>query len=140
LLVFFTESDSPYVFELSRFDEYVSMHRGQWPKPPKCHGGGSSFNPEWDGILVEQAKLSIVDIPKDRSLSVFFPVSPEAISEPKKGMDVDEASENQEGKCTQKETEQLKIFMSKVQTIARMLGSLDAEMPEVLETDIGTLF
>lgn len=131
--------DTPYVFELSRFDEYISVNH-QWPKSPKVSWGGSLFNPEWDGILSEQAKLNIADAPKDRCLSVFFPASPEAISEAKEGMDEDEADEKHEEICKQKETEQLKIFMSKVQTIARMLGTPDSEMTEILETDVGTLF
>jgi hypothetical protein len=130
---------TPYVFELSRFDEYVRMNR-QWPKSPKVTWGGSLFNPEWDDILGAQAKLNLAETQNDRCLSAFFPASPEAIRDAKKGMDQEEADEKHEDICRQKEIEELKNFMSKIQTIARLMGSPDFEMVDVLETDVGILF
>jgi hypothetical protein len=132
---------TPYVFELSRFDEYISVQRGQWPKIPKVFWGGSLFNPEWDDILGEERNLDMIaDIANVRPFSRFFPPSPQVVLEAKKGMDADEAAEKHEEICKEKEIEQMRDFMGKVQIIARMLGSPDDEMPEVLETEVGTLF
>ena len=55
-------------------------------------------------------------------------------------MSDDEAEEKYEEIQTRLDLEELRTFMSKVQTLARMLGSSDFEAVEVLNADLGTLF
>lgn len=131
--------DTPYIFELSRFDEYTSVKR-QWTKSPKISWGGSLFNPEWDAILAEQARCNVANMPQGGCLSSFFPAPPEAIEKAKEGMGEEEAEEMHEEIRRQKEMDQLKIFMSKVQTLARLLGSANFNIADVLGADMGTLF
>ncbi|CAG8170254.1 unnamed protein product [Penicillium salamii] len=128
---------TPYVFELSRFDEYVHAHR-HWPKvPTKVSWGASLFNPEWDDILAAQANGNLASTP---CLSSFFPASPRDIAKAKEGMSKEEAQEKDDEIRQQLDTEELKRFMSKVQTLARMMGSAQIDLDEILQTDIGTLF
>ncbi|CAG8379775.1 unnamed protein product [Penicillium salamii] len=128
---------TPYVFELSRFDEYVHTHR-HWPKvPTKISWGATLFNPEWDDILAAQANGNLARTP---CLSSFFPASPRDIAKAKEGMSKEEAQARDGEIRQQLDAEELKRFMSKVQTLARMMGSAHINMDEVLQTDIGTLF
>lgn len=131
--------DTPYIFELSRFDEYTCVKR-QWTKSPKVSWGGSLFNPEWDAILAEQTRCNVANVPQGGCLSSFFPAPPEAIERTKEGISEEEAEDVDEEIRRQKEMDQLKVFMSKVQMLARMLGSVNFDIADVLGTDVGTLF
>ncbi|KAJ5561933.1 hypothetical protein N7535_003605 [Penicillium sp. DV-2018c] len=102
---------TPYVFELSRFDEYNRI-AGHWSSTPNVSWGASLHDPMWNDLLGEQVEPDNRRIPSDRCLSVFFP-SPER---------------------------ELSSFMSVVQRIARMLRDPRAEAPNVLDSDLGTLF
>ncbi|CAG8109307.1 unnamed protein product [Penicillium olsonii] len=126
-----------YTFELARFDDYLyANHR--WAKSPKVSWGASLFNPEWDELLTTQAHGGTI---YDTScLSSFFQASPETVAKAMEGMSDDEAEEKYEEIQTRLDLEELRTFMSKVQTLARMLGSSDFEAVEVLNADLGTLF
>ncbi|KAK9853209.1 hypothetical protein MYU51_006999 [Penicillium brevicompactum] len=170
--------DTPYVFELARYDLYKNVNR-EWTNA-KVSWGGSIFNPEWDHTLTEQAdKIERGETPHIGGLSTFFPAPQNVIDKAMASWDEDEAKKASDeakevgdeakeasGEVKQKdedevkkkaelearrieaeirirkhhETEQLKIFMSKVQTLARMLGSPEPDMGEFLDMDIGTLF
>ncbi|KUM59897.1 hypothetical protein ACN42_g7232 [Penicillium freii] len=130
--------ESPHVFELARFDEYTYA-AGHWSTTPKVSWGASLFNPSWDDILGEQADVKPVDISKDGCLSVFFP-PPEDGQQQTDKQKTDDEIRKEAGIRKRDEEEQLSGFMSAVQKIARMLANPGAEMPEVLETDLGSLF
>ncbi|CAI7567617.1 unnamed protein product [Penicillium crustosum] len=130
--------ESPHVFELSRFDEYTYA-AGHWSMTPKVSWGASLFNPSWDDILGEQADVKPVDISKDGCLSVFFPPPGDGEEHTDKQKIDDEIRKEAETRKIDEE-KQLSVFMSAVQKIARMLANPGAEMPEVLETDLGSLF
>ncbi|KAJ5490059.1 hypothetical protein N7453_010884 [Penicillium expansum] len=129
--------NSPHVFELARFDEYT-YSAGHWSMTPKVSWGASLFNPSWDDILGEQADVGALEI-SDGCLSVFFPPPEGDQEQTDKQKTDDEICEEAEIRKTDEE-EQLGAFMSVVQKIARMLANPGAEMPEVLETDLGSLF
>lgn len=129
--------NSPHVFELARFDEYT-YSAGHWSMTPKVSWGASLFNPSWDDILGEQADVGALEI-SDRCLSVFFPPPEGDQEQTDKQKTDDEICEEAEIRKTDEE-EQLGAFMGVVQKIARMLANPGAEMPEVLETDLGSLF
>lgn len=126
---------TPYVFELCRFDEYKYL-AGHWSTTPNVSWGAWLFDPRWDDLLGERTESDSHNIPKNGSLNVFFP-SPEDLQKQMKesgeGGQGTEPTENDEEK-------QLKKFMSTVQQIARMLGEPRAEMPDLLDIDLGTLF
>ncbi|KAJ5459425.1 hypothetical protein N7530_011369 [Penicillium desertorum] len=126
--------DSPHVFELARFDEYTYA-TGQWSMNPKVSWGASLFNPDWGDILGEQADIKVLDISKDACLSVFFPPPGDGEGQTDKPKTDDEL--RKEAEIQEK---QLGLFMSTVQQVARMLGNPGAEMPDVLEIDLGSLF
>ncbi|CAI7664010.1 unnamed protein product [Penicillium discolor] len=130
--------ESPHVFELARFDEYTYA-AGHWSTAPKVSWGASLFNPSWDDILGEQADAKPVDISKDGCLSVFFPPPEDDQEQTDKQKTDDEIRKEAEIRKIDEE-KQLCVFMSAVQKIARMLANSGAEMPEVLETDLGSLF
>ncbi|KAJ5862829.1 hypothetical protein N7455_006897 [Penicillium solitum] len=130
--------ESPHVFELARFDEYTYA-AGHWSTTPKVSWGASLFNPSWDDILGEQADVKPVDISKDGCLSVFFPPPEDDQEQTDKQKTDDEIRKEAEIRKIDEE-KQLSVFMSAVQKIARMLANPGAEMPEVLETDLGSLF
>lgn len=170
--------DTPYVFELARYDLYKTVNR-EWTNA-KVSWGGSIFNPEWDHTLTEQTdKIERGETPHSGGLSTFFPAPQNVIDKAMASWDEDEVKKASDeskqvgdeakeasGEVKQKdedevkkkaelearrieaeirirkhhETEQLKIFMSKVQTLARMLGSPEPEMGEFLDMEIGTLF
>lgn len=130
--------ESPHVFELARFDEYTYA-AGHWSTTPKVSWGGSLFNPSWDDILGEQADAKPVDISKDGCLSVFFPPPEDDQEQTDKQKTDDEIRKEAEIRKIDEE-KQLSVFMSAVQKIARMLANPGAEMPGVLETDLGSLF
>ncbi|CAG8897321.1 unnamed protein product [Penicillium nalgiovense] len=130
--------DSPHVFELARFDEYTYA-TGQWSMNPKVSWGASLFNPNWDDILGEQADVKVLDISKDVCLSVFFPPPGDGEEQMDKHKTDDELRKEAEIRKVEEE-KQLGLFMSTVQQVARMLGNPGAEMPDVLETDLGSLF
>lgn len=156
--------DTPYVFEIARYDEYKCVNR-EW-MDAKVSWGATLFNPDWDDFLAEKAeKVERDEFSESVCLSTFFPApkdvidkamadwaaneAKEAEDEVKKEVE-DEAAKKAELEARRAEaeirirkhheTEQLKTFMSKVQTLARMLGSPEPEMGEVLDMDIGTLF
>ncbi|CAI7588669.1 unnamed protein product [Penicillium glandicola] len=128
---------SPHVFELARFDEYTYA-AGHWSMTPKVSWGASLFNPSWDDILGEQAEGNAHDISKNGCLSAFFP-SPEDDERTGKQKTDDELLKEAELRKMEEE-KQLGLFMSTVQQIARMLSNPGAEMSDVLETDLGSLF
>ncbi|KAJ5244183.1 hypothetical protein N7489_004279 [Penicillium chrysogenum] len=130
--------DSPHVFELARFDEYTYA-AGQWSMNPKVSWGASLFNPDWDDILGEQADIKVLDTSKDACLSVFFPPPGDGEERTEKQKTDDELRKEAEIRKVEEE-KQLGLFMSTVQQVARMLGNPGAEMPDVLETDLGSLF
>ncbi|KAJ6190604.1 hypothetical protein N7519_000625 [Penicillium mononematosum] len=130
--------DSPHVFELARFDEYTYA-TGQWSMNPKVSWGASLFNPDWDDILGEQADIKVLDVSKDACLSVFFPPPGDGEEQTNKPKTDDELRKEAEIRKVEEE-KQLGLFMSTVQQVARMLGNPGAEMPDVLETDLGSLF
>ncbi|KAJ5158709.1 uncharacterized protein N7500_008360 [Penicillium coprophilum] len=132
--------DSPHVFELARFDEYTYA-AGHWSMAPKVTWGASLFNPDWDDILGEQVEVRADDISKNGCLSVFFPqpgVDQEATDNEKHKTDDEIRKEAERRKMA--EEEQLGLFMSTVQKVARMLGNPGGEMSDALETDLGSLF
>ncbi|KAJ5950974.1 uncharacterized protein N7479_009387 [Penicillium vulpinum] len=132
--------DSPHVFELARFDEY-KYGAGHWSMTPKVSWGASLFNPSWDDILGEQVEAKAHDISKDGCLSVFFPFpgdDQEHTDKDKQKMDDEVLKEAEIRKMN--EEEQLSLFMGTVQRIARMLSNPGAEISDVLETDLGSLF
>lgn len=132
---------TPYIFEISRFDEYKYV-AGHWSTIPNVSWGASLFDPSWDNLLGEQAESNIHNFPKDGSLAIFFP-STESDQEEKESKPTEEkdreAHHETEAKL-QAEEKQLSNFMSIVQQIARMLGDPSAEMPDVFDSDLGTLF
>ena len=130
--------DSPHVFELARFDEYT-YGVGHWSMTPKVSWGASLFNPSWDDILGEQADVKALDISKEGCLSVFFPSQGDEQEQTDKPKTDDELRKEAENRKMDEEKE-LGSFMSTVQQIARMLGNPGAEMPDFLETDLGSLF
>ncbi|KAJ9491716.1 hypothetical protein VN97_g1520 [Penicillium thymicola] len=130
--------DSPHVFEIARFDEYTYA-AGHWSTTPKVSWGASLFNPSWDDILGEQTDVKPVDISKDGCMSVFFPPPEDDEEQTDKPKTDDEIRKEAEARKIDEE-KQLSVFMSAVQKIARMLANPGAEMPEVLETDLGSLF
>ncbi|KAJ5827230.1 hypothetical protein N7447_003993 [Penicillium robsamsonii] len=132
--------DSPHVFELARFDEYTYA-AGHWSMTPKVSWGASLFNPSWDDILGEQVEVSADDISKNGCLSVFFPRpgdDQEQTDNEKEKTDDEVRKEAEIRKMD--EEEQLGLFMSTVQKVARMLGNPGGEMSDILETDLGSLF
>lgn len=130
--------DSPHVFELARFDEYTYA-AGHWSMTPKVSWGASLFNPSWDDILGEQADVKVLDISKDGCLSVFFPPPGDDQEQTDKQKTDDELRKEAEIRKVDEEN-QLGLFMSTVQKIARMLGNPGAEMSDLLDTDLGSLF
>ncbi|KAJ5794095.1 hypothetical protein N7457_000694 [Penicillium paradoxum] len=128
--------DTPYVFEISRFDEY-KYAAGHWSTTPNVFWGASLFDPAWDDLLGEQAESDVHKISKDGSLNLFFP-SPEDDNKQKGKEQTDEAQER--AGTTEQDDKQLRKFMSTVQQIARMLGDPGADMPAMLDCDLGTLF
>ncbi|KGO73497.1 hypothetical protein PITC_048350 [Penicillium italicum] len=130
--------NSPHVFELARFDEFTYA-TGHWSMTPKVSWGASLFNPSWDDILGEQADVGALKIPQEGCLSVFFPPPEDDQEQTGKQKAEDEIRKEAEIRKMDEE-KQLGAFMSVVQKVARMLANPGAEMPEVLETDLGSLF
>jgi hypothetical protein len=100
--------------------------------------GATVFNPEWDAILAEQVKGNAQDLPQ--GVAAFFPASAQAIAKAKEGMEEEMAKEKDEEIRKKAEAEELGVFMSKVLSLARILGSAGSDMGEILDTDVGTLF
>jgi hypothetical protein len=129
---------TPYVFEISRFDEYNYV-AGHWSSTPNVSWGASLYDPMWDDLLGEQAEPDTLRIPRDGSLSVFFPSPRKEQRQSDKKQTEEEARKEAETR-REEEEKQLSTFMSIVQQIARMLGDPGAETPDVLDSDLGTLF
>ncbi|KAJ5135767.1 uncharacterized protein N7515_005045 [Penicillium bovifimosum] len=129
---------TPYVFELARFDEYNYV-AGHWSLTANVSWGASLYDPMWDDLLGEKAKPGILRIPSDKALSVFFP-SPEKEQRQSDNKQTEEEAREEAETRDREEEMQLTTFMSIVQQIARMLKDPGAEAPDVLDSDLGTLF
>ena len=106
------------VFELARFVKYT-VTNGRILNTLDVSWGGSLFDPDWDVMLGENTELDGNRFTREACLSTFFP--------PAEGAGVDEDV-------------QLGVFMSALRQIARVLGSPDSAVTNVLDCDVGTLF
>jgi hypothetical protein len=114
----FHVKETNLVFELARYVKY-NVSNGRILKTPDESWGGTLFDPDWDTMLGENTELDGTQFTREACLSAFFP--------PAEGAEVDEEA-------------QLGVFMSALHQIARMLGSSDNAVTNILDVNLGTLF